>query len=75
MGFRLWKTAMQHPRMYAFGGWMARKGLRLLYGLGLSGSVLDPMRVWSRKRSPVPLPSQSFRARWKKELGRNIGNH
>jgi len=74
MGFRFWRTAMQHPRLYAFGGWMARKTLRLLYSVGLSGSVLDPMRVWSRKRSPVPLPSQSFRARWKKDLGReNIG--
>jgi len=44
MGFRLWRTAMLHPRLYAFGGWMARKGLRLLDGVGLSGSILDPMR-------------------------------
>ncbi len=73
-GFRLWRTAMLHPRLYAFGGWLTRKGLRLLYGMGLAGTVLDPMRVWSRKRTPVPLPSQSFRARWKRELEReNLG--
>jgi L-lactate dehydrogenase complex protein LldF len=75
VGFRLWRTAMLRPRLYALGGWLIRKGLRLLYGMGLAGSVLDPMRVWSRKRTPVPLPSQSFRARWKRDLGRkNLGN-
>jgi hypothetical protein len=39
--------------------------------MGLAGTALDPMRAWSRKRTPVPLPAQSFRARWKKELSRN----
>jgi hypothetical protein len=38
--------------------------------MGLAGTALDPMRAWSRKRTPVPLPEQSFRARWKKELSR-----
>jgi hypothetical protein len=38
--------------------------------MGLAGTALDPMRAWSRKRTPVPLPGQSFRARWKKELSR-----
>jgi hypothetical protein len=50
---------------------MMRHSLRLLYGMGLAGTALDPMRAWSRKRTPVPLPSQSFRARWKKELSKN----
>jgi hypothetical protein len=39
--------------------------------MGLAGTAYDPMRAWSRKRSPVPLPAQSFRARWKKELSKN----
>jgi hypothetical protein len=43
----------------------------LIYGMGLAGTALDPMRAWSRKRTPVPLPEQSFRARWKKELSRS----
>jgi hypothetical protein len=51
---------------------MMRRSLRLLYGMGMAGTVLDPMRAWSRKRTPVPLPTQSFRALWKKELGRNF---
>jgi len=50
---------------------MMRRSLRLLYGMGLAGTAADPMRDWSRKRTPVPLPGQSFRARWKKELSRN----
>jgi L-lactate dehydrogenase complex protein LldF len=69
--FRAWSRAMLHPRIYAFGGWAVRKALRIAYGLGLAGSVLDPMRVWNQHRSPVPLPSESFRARWRKGLGTN----
>jgi hypothetical protein len=62
--------AMLHPKLYALGGWMMRRSLRLLYTLGLAGTALDPMRAWSRKRAPLPLPMESFRAHWKKELGR-----
>jgi len=69
--FKLWRTAMLHPRFFALGGWMMRRSLRLVYGMGLAGTALDPMRAWSRKRTPVPLPAQSFRARWKKELSKN----
>ncbi len=66
--FRAWRQAMLHPWMYALGGWSVRKTLRMIYGLGLAGTVFDPMRVWNRYRSPVPLPSESFRARWRKGL-------
>jgi L-lactate dehydrogenase complex protein LldF len=69
--FKLWQTAMLHPRLYELGGWMMRRSLRLLYGMGLAGTALDPMRAWSRKRTPVPLPAQSFRARWRNELSKN----
>jgi L-lactate dehydrogenase complex protein LldF len=68
--FKLWRTAMLHPRLFALGGWMMRRSLRLLYGLGLAGTALDPMRAWSRRRTPLPLPAQSFRSRWKKELSK-----
>lgn len=66
MMFRLWRAAMMNPALYKAGGGFARFGLRMLYALGLAGSVLDPMRAWNRQRSPVPLPRQSFRAQWKK---------
>jgi L-lactate dehydrogenase complex protein LldF len=66
--FRLWKKAMLNPRIYSLGGWMMRRGLRLVYGLGLAGTSFDPMRAWNRKRAPVPLPKQSFRKLWRKGL-------
>ena len=71
MMFRAWRHAMAHPGIYALGGWSMRKVLRIIYGLGLAGTFLDPMRVWNRHRAPVPLPSESFRARWRKNLGAN----
>jgi ferredoxin len=78
--FRLWRMAMLHPGLYQLGGWIMRRSLRLLYGLGLAGTAFDPMRAWSRKRTPVPLPAKSFRARWKEGLNteevgrRQVGN-
>ncbi len=69
--FRAWRHAMLHPRIYALGGWLMRNSLRMVYGLGLVGSILDPMRVWNRYRAPVPLPSESFRARWRKDRAAN----
>ena len=64
--FRIWRAAMGSPSLYALGGWTVRKSLRLLYALGLAETFLDPMRVWNRYRSHMPLPSESFRAKWRK---------
>jgi L-lactate dehydrogenase complex protein LldF len=66
--FKLWGKAMLNPNLFALGGWMMRRGLRVLYGMGLAESMFDPMRAWNRKRTPVPLPLRSFRKIWKKEL-------
>jgi L-lactate dehydrogenase complex protein LldF len=66
--FRIWSRAMRHRRIYAIGGWLMRKALRAIYALGLAGTIFDPMRVWNRTRASVPLPKESFRALWKKEL-------
>jgi L-lactate dehydrogenase complex protein LldF len=67
MIFRLFRAGMSRQWLYSLGGGMARMGLRLLYGMGLTGSILDPMRAWNRQRAPIPLPRKSFRAMWKKE--------
>jgi L-lactate dehydrogenase complex protein LldF len=67
--FRMWSAAMRNPQLYAVGGWFARKSLGALRGLGLSGTFLDPMRAWNKSRAGVPLPKESFRAKWKKGLG------
>jgi L-lactate dehydrogenase complex protein LldF len=69
--FRAWRAAMLRPRIYALAGWLGRSALRMLYGLGLAGSAVDPMRAWNRRRSPVPLPKDSFRSRWRRELGKH----
>jgi len=69
-GFR-WATASA-PR-FRLVGWMGRKALALVNALGLSGTALDPMRVWTKYRSPMTLPKQSFRAWWK-ENGSKNGN-
>jgi L-lactate dehydrogenase complex protein LldF len=67
--FRLWRAAMLNPKLYAMGGWLTRKGLRAIYGLGLSGSLLDPLRAWNRKRATLPVARQSFREQWRNGLG------
>ena len=67
IAFRLFRAAMLRPWLYALGGQVTRLGLRALYGAGLAGSPLDPLRAWNRQRTPPPLPKKSFRAHWKKE--------
>jgi L-lactate dehydrogenase complex protein LldF len=67
--FKLWRTAMLSPTLYRLGGWFTRKSLRVIYGLGLSGSLLDPLRAWNRKRSTIPVAKQSFREQWRGGLG------
>ena len=69
--FKGWRYVMLHPRIYALTGWLARRTLRAVYALGLAGSIFDPMRGWNRRRLPVPLPAESFRARWRRDLGRD----
>src|SRR5207302_1491225 len=68
MMFRLWRSTMLHPRIFVFLSSAGRRLLRLLYRMGLAGSIVDPMRAWNRYRSPVPLPAESFRSRWRKGL-------
>lgn len=69
--FRLWRMAMLNPTLYRLGGWLTRKSLRTIYGAGLSGSLLDPLRAWNRKRATLPVAKQSFREQWRKGLGNN----
>jgi L-lactate dehydrogenase complex protein LldF len=61
-GFR-WATA--DASRFRVLGWLGRKALTFLNAMRLSGSALDPMRVWTRYRSPMSVPKQSFREWWK----------
>ncbi len=71
LGFKLWRYAMLRPQVYSIAGWMMRALMRMINGLGLTATILDPMRMWNRDRAPVPLPQKSFRALWRKGLGGN----
>jgi L-lactate dehydrogenase complex protein LldF len=61
-GFR-WATA--DAGRFRLLGWLGRKALAIINALGLSGTVLDPMRVWTKYRSPMALPKQSFGDWWR----------
>ncbi len=50
-------------------GGLARAALRTLYGLGLEGSRLDPLRRWTKERVAPAIPRKSFRALWREGNG------
>jgi L-lactate dehydrogenase complex protein LldF len=70
-GFR-WATAS--AGRFRLMGSLGRKTLAVVNALGLSGTALDPMRVWTKYRSPMKLPKKSFRDWWK-ENGSGNGNN
>jgi L-lactate dehydrogenase complex protein LldF len=71
MGWGLWRWAMTSASLFALAGWKVRLSMRLLYGLGLQGTWLDPARAWTRHRAVPVIPIKSFRALWKEW---NAGN-
>jgi len=66
-GFKVWSWAMMSPQRYNFFGALSRMGMRMVKALGLSGSLLDPMRPWTKYRAALPAPRQSFRELWRKQ--------
>jgi L-lactate dehydrogenase complex protein LldF len=71
LAFKLWAWTVADADRFAFLGRMGRAALRLLYGLGMEGTPLDPARPWTKTHAAPPLPDKSFRALWGK---RNDGN-
>jgi L-lactate dehydrogenase complex protein LldF len=69
MAFKLWRWMMMSAGRFAFLGWMGRAALRLAYGLGLEGSLLDPLRPWTKVHRAPRIPKKSFRALWKEQHG------
>ncbi len=67
MGFKLWRWTMLSPRRFAFFGAMARTGIRTINALGLTGTVFDPARSWTKDRAPLRVPGKSFRALWQEQ--------
>ena len=68
-GFRLWRWSVLGPGRLAFLGGAGRTVLRILYALGLGGTVLDPLRPWTKIRAVPKVPSRSFRSLWKESNG------
>ncbi len=65
VGFAGFRWAAASSARFQLMGWLGRKAMGVVNALGLSGTALDPMRVWTKYRSPMQLPKQSFRAWWR----------
>lgn len=65
--FKLWRWTMGDPWKFALAGSAARAVLRVLYKLGLGGTMLDPLRPWTKFRAAPAIPRKSFRALWRED--------
>ncbi len=66
MAFRMWRWSMSGASRFSFLAAVGKFALRALYGLGAEGTVVDPLRPWTKHRAVPPLEQESFRARWSK---------
>jgi L-lactate dehydrogenase complex protein LldF len=66
-GFKGFSGAAVTPRLFAAGGWIVRKLLATSSAVGLSRGVLDPMRMWTKHRTPMKIPKRSFRDWWRED--------
>jgi L-lactate dehydrogenase complex protein LldF len=71
VGFAAFRWATADAGRFRLMGWMGRKAIGVVNAFGLSGSALDPMRLWTKYRRPMAIPKQSFRAWWKENGSRN----
>ena len=69
VGFKVWRWTVVDARRFAAMGALARAGLRLINGLGLAGTWLDPARAWTKDRAALEVPHKSFRALWRERRG------
>lgn len=66
--FKVFRWMMQSPARLAAFGAMGRISMRMIYGLGLAGTPLDPTRRWTKMHAAPKIPTKSFRAQWKSSL-------
>src|ERR1022692_2715273 len=67
-GIGLFRWVMQSSARLAAFGAIGRMSMRMIYALGLAGTLLDPTRKWTKMHAPPRIPTKSFRALWKKTL-------
>jgi L-lactate dehydrogenase complex protein LldF len=75
MGFKAWQWSVTTPGRFAFMSRLALSGLRALYALGAEGTVIDPLRPWTRQRAAPDIPKHSFRQLWRKGDGARNGEN
>jgi L-lactate dehydrogenase complex protein LldF len=71
VGFKIWQWTMQSAARFRIAGGIARLALRIAHRIRLDGTVLDPLRPWSKNHAAPRVPEKSFRALWGKN---NAGN-
>jgi len=69
MGIKLFRWTMMSPARFSFFGSLGRTALRVIHGIGLAGTALDPMRPWTKDRAAPAMPRESFRDLWRKQNG------
>ena len=68
-GIKLFRWMMMSPGRFRLSGSLGRAALRVLHGMGFAGTVLDPMRPWTKDRAAPAIPRESFRDLWRKQNG------
>lgn len=71
LSFKLWRWTVMSRGRFEFVGGLARAAIRVLYRLGMEGTILDPARPWTKNHNAPRIPNKSFRALWKGYDGRN----
>jgi L-lactate dehydrogenase complex protein LldF len=69
LGFKLWRWIMTSASRFRFFGSLGRTAVRAIHDLGLEGTALDPMRLWTQDRAAPAMPRESFREMWRKQNG------
>jgi L-lactate dehydrogenase complex protein LldF len=69
LGIKLFRWTMMSPGRFRFFGSLGRTALRVIHGMGLEGTALDPMRPWTKDRAAPAMPRESFRDLWRKQNG------
>ncbi len=69
LGMKMFRWTMMSAGRFRFMGSLGRTALRVIHGMRLEGTALDPMRPWTKDRAAPAMPRESFRDLWRKQNG------
>jgi len=69
LGMKLFRWTMMSSGRFSFFGSLGRTALRMIHGMGLAGTALDPMHPWTKEHAALAIPRESFRDLWRKQNG------